>query len=102
MDIPPFTPKLPVIPEAEQTPLVRYLLQIIAQQQKPIQRLEDAIRRLKGGPQRPQLKPSSLEPGEEQVSTEAGTEAGKGRPSLDFRQRNCTPNLSRFWLGIGG
>jgi hypothetical protein len=76
-----FIPKLPVIPEAEQTPLVRSLLQIMAQQQEHIQQLEDAIRRLKGGPQRPQLKPSSLEPGKDQGSAEAGTEAGKERPS---------------------
>jgi len=48
MDIPSFTPKLPVIPDAEQTPLVRSLLQIIVQQQEHIQRLEDEIRRLKG------------------------------------------------------
>jgi hypothetical protein len=41
MDLPSFTPKLPVIPDAEQTPLVRSLLQIIAQQQEQIQRLED-------------------------------------------------------------
>jgi len=40
-------------------------LQIIVQQQEHIQRLEDEIRRLKGGPQRPQLKPSSLESGKD-------------------------------------
>jgi hypothetical protein len=80
MDIPSFTPKLPVIPDAEQTPRVRSLLQLSAPQQEPIQRLEDDIRRLKGGPPRPQLKPSSLEPGEDPASAEAGTEAGKGRP----------------------
>ena len=82
MTIPLFTPKLPVIPDAEQTPQVRSLLQIIAQQQGHIQRLEDAIRRLKGGPQRPQLKPSSLEPRKELESAEeAGIAAGKARPS---------------------
>lgn len=63
MDIPSFTQTLPMIPDAEQTLLVRSLLQLIAQQQEHIQRLEDEIRRLKGGPQRPQLKPSTLEPG---------------------------------------
>jgi hypothetical protein len=36
MNIPLFTPKLPVIPEAEQTPRVRSLLQLIAQQQEHI------------------------------------------------------------------
>lgn len=93
MDIPSFTPKLPVIPDAEQTPLVRSLLQIIVQQQEHIQRLEDEIRRLKGGPQRPQLKPSSLEPGKEQTSAEAGQEDGQGRPGRG-PQRQKTAELT--------
>ncbi|MDZ7621650.1 MAG: hypothetical protein U5O69_04275 [Candidatus Competibacteraceae bacterium] len=41
---------------------MRSLLQIIGQQQEQIQRLEDEIRRLQGGPPRPQLKPNTLEP----------------------------------------
>ncbi len=93
MDIPSFIPKLPVIPDAEQTPLGRSLLQIMVQQQEYIQRLEDEIRRLKGGPQRPQLKPSSLEPGKDQASAEAGTEAGKGRPGRG-PQRQKTAELT--------
>jgi hypothetical protein len=93
MDLPSFTPKLPVIPDAEQTPLVRSLLQIIAQQQEQIQRLEDAIRRLKGGPQRPLLQPSSLESGKEPASAAAGTEAGKERPSRG-PQRQKTAELT--------
>jgi hypothetical protein len=59
---PPFKLKLPEVAESEQTPLVRSLLQIIAEQQEQIQRLEDELRRLKGGPPRPQLKPNTLEP----------------------------------------
>ena len=62
MLIPPFKPKLPEIAECEQTPVVRNLLQLIAQQQEQIQRLEDEIRRLQGGPPRPLLKPNTLEP----------------------------------------
>lgn len=62
MDTLPFHPKLPEIAESEQTPLVRSLLQIIAEQQERIQRLEDEVRRLKGGSPRPQLKPNTLEP----------------------------------------
>lgn len=62
METRPFPPKLPEIAESEQTPLVRSLLQIIGQQQAQIQRLEDEIRRLQGGPPRPQLKPNTLEP----------------------------------------
>ena len=54
MVIPLFKPKLPEIAESEQTPLVRSLLQRIAEQQEQIQRLTDEVRRLKGGPPRPQ------------------------------------------------
>jgi Transposase IS66 family len=60
---------LPEIPEAERTPLVRQLLDIIRLQQERIQRLEervqqleDEIARLKGLQPRPRIAPSSLEP----------------------------------------
>src|SRR3954464_1995640 len=59
---------LPEIPEAERTPLVRQLLDIIALQQERIQQLEervhqleDEIARLKGLKTRPRIAPSSLE-----------------------------------------
>ena len=62
MLISPFKPKLLEIAECDQTPLVRSLLQIIGHQQEQIQRLEDELRRLQGGPPRPPLKPNTLEP----------------------------------------
>ena len=59
---------LPDIPEAERTPLVRQLLDIIALQQDRIHQLEervhqldDEIARLKGLKTRPRIAPSSLE-----------------------------------------
>src|SRR3954454_21435156 len=59
---------LPDIPEAERTPLVRQLLEIIALQQERIQQLEervqqleDEIARLKGLKARPRIAPSVLE-----------------------------------------
>lgn len=59
---------LPDIPEAERTPLVRQLLDIIALQQERIQQLEervhqleDEIARLKGLKARPRIAPSALE-----------------------------------------
>src|SRR3954451_15587740 len=59
---------LPEIPEAERTPLVQQLLDIIALQQERIQQLEerihqleDEIARLKGLNTRPRIAPSALE-----------------------------------------
>src|SRR5215218_5958489 len=59
---------LPEIPEAERTPLVRQLLEIIALQQERLQQLEervhqleDEIARLKGLKTRPRIAPSTLE-----------------------------------------
>jgi hypothetical protein len=78
METLPFHPKLPEIAESEQTPLVRSLLQIIAEQQARIQRLEDEVRRLKGGSARPQLKPNTLEPGDPPLPEAA--EAVDGKP----------------------
>jgi hypothetical protein len=59
---------LPDIPEAERTPLVRQLLDIIALQQERIlqleervDQLEDEIARLKGLKARPRIAPSALE-----------------------------------------
>jgi hypothetical protein len=89
MLIPPFKPKLPEIAESEQTPLVRSLLQIIGQQQEQIQRLEDEIRRLQGGPRRPQLKPNTLEP----AGNSAASEAAGDRPRRRGPQRAKTAEL---------
>jgi hypothetical protein len=59
---------LPSIPEAERTPLVEQLLEIIALQherieqlQERVHQLEDEIARLKGLKARPRIAPSSLE-----------------------------------------
>jgi hypothetical protein len=52
---------LPDIPEAERTPLVRQLLDIIRLQQERIRQLEDEIARLKGLKPRPRIAPSALE-----------------------------------------
>jgi hypothetical protein len=52
---------LPDIPEAEATPLVRQLLEIIRSQQERLQQLEDEIARLKGLKTRPVIAPSRLE-----------------------------------------
>src|SRR6202011_248572 len=52
---------LPDISEADVTPLVRQLLDILRSQQERIQQLEDEIARLKGLKTRPVIAPSRLE-----------------------------------------
>jgi hypothetical protein len=52
---------LPEIPEAEATPLVRQLLEMIRSQHERIQQLEDEIARLKGLKTRPVIAPSRIE-----------------------------------------
>ena len=81
-------PKLPEIAACDQTPVVRILLQIIGQQQEQIQRLEDEIRRLQGGPPRPQLKPNTLEP-----TGTVATEAAGAPPRCRGPQRAKTAEL---------
>src|SRR4051794_2473263 len=52
---------LPEVSEAENTPLVRQLLEIVGTQQDRIEQLEDEILRLKGLKTRPTIAPSPLE-----------------------------------------
>jgi hypothetical protein len=94
MNEPKFKPKVPEIPEAEQTPLVRALMRIIGQQQEWIEHLEDEIRELKGGPRKPRLKPSALEneasrgSGEDSEGEEKTNKRPRGKP-----QRSKTEQL---------
>jgi len=52
---------IPPIPEAEKTPLVLALLEIIQQLTTEVQQLKDEIARLKGHKTRPNVRPSTLE-----------------------------------------
>jgi hypothetical protein len=52
---------LPLIPEADKTPLVVALLDIIQQLTSEVQQLKDEITRLKGHKTRPTVRPSTLE-----------------------------------------
>ena len=89
----PFKLKLPAIAESEQTPLVRSLLHSIAEQQEQIQGLEDEVRRLKGGPPRPQLKPNTLEPAGQSGTEDAGAAEGDA-PRRRGRRRAKTAELT--------
>jgi hypothetical protein len=70
--------KLPKIPSTEQTPLVQRLLQIIVEQQKRIEELEEEVQRLKGVTVKPKIKPSRLEQGK--ASQEEGGEPKRLKP----------------------
>jgi len=54
-------PRLPEIPEAEQTPLVQALLRIIWGQQERIEALEEENKRLKALKGKPKIKPSRMD-----------------------------------------
>jgi hypothetical protein len=69
--------KLPEIPEAELTPLVQQLLEIILRQYEQIEELQDEIRRLKGHKGKPPIKPSRMDK-EAQGAEEAGKERKRG------------------------
>jgi hypothetical protein len=79
-------PKIPEIPEAERTPLVVALLEIIQLQQEQIQALKDEIAQLKGEKPRPKIKPSKLEPGTGSKDKEGDKEPGK-RPGSAKRSK---------------
>jgi Transposase IS66 family len=74
---------LPNIPEAEATPLVRQLLEIIRSQQERLQQLEDEIARLKGLKTRPVIAPSRLE-----TPPPSPPELGQKRPGSGKRPKN--------------
>src|SRR5918998_2860014 len=80
--------KLPEIPSSEQTPLVQRLLQIIVEQQKRIEQLEEEVQRLKGVTVKPKVKPSRLEQG--RTSQEQAGESGRTKPGP---KRSKTPTL---------
>jgi transposase IS66 family protein len=75
---------LPEIPEAETTPLVRQLLEIIRSQQERIQQLEDEIARIKGLKTRPVIAPSRLEAPPRQVHI-----PGRHRPGSEKRSKTA-------------
>jgi hypothetical protein len=76
--------KSPDIPEEQDTPLVRQLLDIIRRQQEHIDRLEEEIARLKGLKGRPVISPSRLEQPPRQPPT-----PGKKRPGSQKRAKTA-------------
>ena len=75
---------VPEIPEADDTPLVRQLVEIIRTQQERIQQLEDEIARLKGLKTRPVIAPSRLE-----TPPRKPPAPGRKRPGSDKRSKTA-------------
>ena len=75
---------LPEIPEADDTPLVRQLLEVIRAQHERIQQLEDEIARLKGLKTRPVIAPSRLE-----TLLRQPPAPGRKRPGSDKRSKTA-------------
>src|SRR3954469_12459727 len=75
---------LPEIPEADDSPLVRQLVEIIGDQQRRIERLEDEIARLKGLKARPVIAPSRLEAPAKQPPA-----PGRKRPGSEKRSKTA-------------
>jgi hypothetical protein len=80
---------LPDIPEAERSPLVLVLLDILHQQQERLALLEDEIARLKGLQPRPTIQPSTLETPRQPPTP------GHKRPGSDKRPKNAQLTLHR-------
>jgi transposase IS66 family protein len=70
--------KLPEIPASKQTPLVQRLLQIILEQQRRIEQLEEEVHKLKGETVKPKIEPSRMD--KETASQEEREEKGRSKP----------------------
>ena len=88
-------PKLPNIPDSEQTPTVKALLglleeciELIQKQSEEIQQLKDEIRVLKDEKKRPTFKPSKLEKETDKAGKKKSVQSGK-RPGSDKRSKNA-------------
>src|SRR5262249_9646028 len=89
--------QLPLIPDAERTPLVETLLTIIDAQQLRIQQFEetvqllhDEIAFLKGQKPRPKIEPSRLEKPPPQPPAEDSQGQAPKRPGSDKRPKNAS------------
>ena len=80
-------PKIPEIPDAQRTPVVVALLEIVALQHEQIQALRDEIARLKGEKPRPKITPSQLEAGPRSTEEAEGGDQGK-RPGSAKRSKS--------------
>ena len=85
--------QLPEIAEAELSPLVQSLVQLIRQQQAHIERLEEELKRLKDQPPKPKLKPSKMDQETEPKAQDKEDESGDGRKKKHKPKRSKTAKL---------
>jgi len=71
-------PKLPEVNEEDRTPLVDVLLEILAWQQKQIDKLEQEILKLKGETTKPKIKPSSMDKDGDSKNEDSSSKRKKG------------------------
>jgi Transposase IS66 family len=81
---------LPDIPEAERTPLVLLLLDLLRQQQQYIAQLQDEVARLKGLKPRPTIQPSTLE-----TPPPKPPDPNRKRPGSAKRRKNARLTIHR-------
>src|SRR5664280_944375 len=72
-------PQLPKICDEDRTPLVDVLLELLAWQQKQIDRLEQEILKLKGETTKPKIKPSKMDNDPAKNAAENGDDSNKSK-----------------------
>src|SRR5664280_2379688 len=72
-------PQLPKICDEDRTPLVDVLLELLAWQQKQIDRLEQEILKLKGETTKPKIKPSKMDNDPAKNAAEKGDDSNKSK-----------------------
>lgn len=84
---------IPEIPQSEQTPVVKLLLEIIARQQgmindlvDEVESLKDEIKRLKKHKSKPRIKPSKMDKGKDKDDDQ--TSGSDKRPGSEKRSKN--------------
>jgi Transposase IS66 family len=86
---------MPDIPEAERTPLVQQLLDVIFLQQERIHQLDDEVARLKGLKPRPRVAPSALEtppqPPRDPKAKRPGSEKRSKTAQLTITEKTVIP-----------
>jgi hypothetical protein len=93
MDLP--KPQLPKISNEDRTPLIDVLLELLAWQQKQIDKLEQEIHKLKGETTKPKIKPSKLnqDPAEDGKDDKSRKNKGPKRSKTEHLKIDATVDI---------